>query len=517
MGLFPPGSVGWLLSNEIRIAMRGWSGKGGRSVFRQNLRLILIAVMLVGFGGFGGWQVAGLLVRHPPQASPLLFLGIEAGMGFIFMLMISQSLTLSAQAFYERNDLDLLLSSPLPPARVLTVRAVGIAVLAGALYLALASCLVIPLAIRGAYGWLSVYLVIADLALLATALGLLLAMALFRILGPRRTRVVSQVLAAVLGSGAFLLSQLRNFLPKAQWNALLARFTRLSGVGYDVAAPYAWPARAFLGELLPLAAVTLVCVGAFALVTGALGRRFGSDAASAAGISEAAGPSRRRTGQADRLRFAGGPLRTLVRKDTRLLLRDPWLLSQMLLQMLYFVPLGFLVLRNVQTGGEAVLAIAAPLAFLAGQLAGNLTWVMVSAEDSPELIASAPIAPSATLRAKLLVALTPVAVLAAGPLAVMAWAAPLKGLYAALCCVGACVTASLINLWYAKPANRKDMMRRRNSSGLMGIVEVVLLLGWGATSYLAMGGFVWAVMPPVVIGVSLLLLRRPMRYGVVVA
>ena len=510
MRLFPPGSIAWLLVHEVRVAIRGFTLRKGQ---RWPWRLPLALTVMGGFAGWGGWMLSGVIAgRHLPE-HPMLFLGLELGMAVLFTLMLAQTLTLSAQAFFERNDLDLLLSSPIAPARVLTVRTLGIAVTASLLYLMLASALLIPLALRGDVRWLAIYVVVLDLALLASAAGLGLAMTLMRILGPRRTRMVSQVLAALIGASAFLAGQSRNMMSRDQWRDLTGRFGGdLQRTAYDVHALYSWPARAVLGDPLPLLAVTAVCGAAFWAVTVAAGRRFGADAAAAAGVSlSGAGPTRRRAAAADNLRFAGGPLRTLARKDWRLLVRDPWLLSQMLLQMLWFIPLGFVVARALK--GELAAAAAAPIVFLTGQLAGNLAWVVVSAEDSPELIISAPIDGRQVVRAKLLVALTPVAVISAVPLLVLSALQPLAGLAAALCCVGAWASVGLINVWYARPAKRKEMMRRQKTGGgLMGVVEMLVLFAWAGTALLAAFGQPWALIPPVIIAGLLFMLRRPTVY-----
>ena len=511
-GVSAPGSAPWLLRHEIRLAWRGFTSRPGGGNTRW-VRLGLAALVIGGTGSWLGWMGSGYIARHPVQLTPLICIGFEVGLLYLSTLMLAQALTFATQAFYERNDLDLLLSSPLPPHRVLRVRALGIAATSSAIYVFLASALVIPLLLRGVFNWLAVYLVIADAALLATALGLLLAMAMFRVLGARRTRVVSQVLAALIGASAFLMLQARNILPRAEWSRLVARFSRLQSVGYDPHAIYAWPARAVLGDPLPLAAVTVFCIAAFWVVTAAVGRRFATDAAAAAGVGhtgEAQG--RRRAAGADRMRFSGSALTALARKDARLLIRDPWLISQMLLQLLYFVPLGFLIWRNA--GGNLVAVAAVPVVFLTAQLAGNLTWVVVSAEDAPELIVSAPVAGPRILQAKLLVALGPVAVLAAVPLAVLAAASPVGALTTAACAVGGCVTAALINVWYAKPAERKRMMRRRSQSGLMGVAETLLILAWAAVSFLLLNPptRLYGLGLALAAAAALVVLRRPTVY-----
>ncbi len=496
----------------MRLAWRGFTGRAGGGRTRWT-RLALAALIIGGAGGWVGWTAAGALARHPVRLTPLVAIGFEAGQGYLLTLMTAQALTFATYAFYERGDLDLLLSSPLPPRRVLTVRGLGIAAMTASLYLFLATALVVPAALHGLFAWLALYVVIADLALLATALGLALAMALFRVLGARRTRVVSQVLAALIGASAFLLLQARNLLPRAQWDRIVARLGRFRGEGYDPHAVYAWPARAVLGEPPPLLAVTAAAVAVFALVTAAVGRRFAADAAAAAGVGhtgEAAGA--RRAAGAARMRFSGSALTALARKDARLLIRDPWLISQLAMQVLYILPLAFLLWRNA--GSNLVAAAAPPLVFLTAQLAGNLTWVVVSAEDAPELIVAAPVTGARVLQAKLLVALGPVAVLALAPLAVIAWTSPAGAATAAACAVAASVSAALMNVWYAKPASRRQVMRRRNQSGLMGVAETLLILTWAATSFLLLHAPTrWLGLGVALLATAVLaVLRRPTVY-----
>ena len=508
---FPVGSIPWLLAHELRVALRGASGTpGGRS---RSIRLGIALVVGVGVASFLGWKASAMLAGRPAPEVPLFYLALDAGLFGLLTLMLAQTLTQSTQAFFVRNDLDLLLSSPISPARVLTVRSIGVAATASLLYFILSSALIIPLLIRGDPRGLALYLVLADVALLATAMGLTLAIALFRVLGPKRTRVVSQVLAALIGASVFLLAQARNFVGREQWGRIVDGLQRSAGrSGFDDHALYAWPARAVMGEPLPLALMTGVCVGVFWIAAAGVGRRFGADAAAAAGVPLSGGAqSKRRALLADELRFTGGPLRTLARKDWRLLIRDPWLLSQMLLQALWFIPLGFVVVRALHSDMTA--AAAAPIVFLTGQLAGNLAWVIVSAEDSPELIISAPIDGRAVVRAKLLVALAPVAAVAVIPLLVLAALDPWSALVAAVCCPAAWISVGLMNVWYAKFGKRREMMRRqRSGGGLMALVEMLVLFGWAGTAGVGAFGLPWAAIPPMIILGVLFLLRRPTVY-----
>ena len=73
-------------------------------------------------------------------------------------------------------------------------------------------------------------------------------------------------------------------------------------------------------------------------------------------------------------------------KEHRLIVRDPWLLSQMLLQVIYTLPIVVLLVRNGGVTGSLVVALPPALVVIAAQLSGTLAWVALSAEDAPEFL-----------------------------------------------------------------------------------------------------------------------------------
>jgi ABC-2 type transport system permease protein len=109
--------------------------------------------------------------------------------------MLSSALKASVMALFERGDLDLLLSSPLSSRSIFTVRLLGVVMSGAALYLFLFGPLVHVGVALGQFGWIGVYVTIATTATLMACLGMLLTLALVRVLGARRTRVLAQVLA----------------------------------------------------------------------------------------------------------------------------------------------------------------------------------------------------------------------------------------------------------------------------------------------------------------------------------
>jgi ABC-2 type transport system permease protein len=105
---------------------------------------------------------------------PLIVLldGIAA---LLFTLMLSTALLQATTAFYGRGDLDLLLSSPLPHARILRIRWAGIIISVASLFGIMVTPILVPFIILDRWQTVGIYCVDLALALAATATGLLVA------------------------------------------------------------------------------------------------------------------------------------------------------------------------------------------------------------------------------------------------------------------------------------------------------------------------------------------------------
>lgn len=498
---FKPASTLWLLAHEIRLNWRGFKAGRKRSGPGALIAFAILGVMALIGGIFLGLGVRGVEVPLVPMAVVIADLVLAV----ILTLMLSTTLAASADALYERGDLDLLFSSPLAPRKVLFVRALGLAVNAGLWFMLPAVLLLTPSIVLGHYAWAGVFLVLAAAALGASGIGLLLAMALFALIGPRRTRTVAQVMAALIGAAFFLASQYRNLMGEKASQSLFARIALEAKDGRIKPPPFAdLPLRAALGEPLPLLVLVVIGAGIFLLAANVLGRRFADAAAATQGAETrkaAKGPTRA---------FAAGAFQATVRKELRLISRDAALLSQVLLRVLYLLPIAFAMARAAShLPAWALAAPAAAVTLMAGQVAGSLVWITVSAEDTPDLLAISPTPMRVLRQAKLTAALAPVAILLVVPIAVLAWFAPLAALWTA---IGAALTAwctGLIGIWRQKPGKRADFRRRRSASFLAALAElaVAFLIG-GATALAVAGGFVWAVLPLIVAGALMMALRR---------
>ena len=138
----------------------------------------------------------------PPGLPALLATG---GLAFCFLFMVSRSLNGIVQVLYTRADLDLLLSSPVAPKSIIGVRVFTVALTVTLEVGMLAWPFANMFMLFGMLAWSKLYVLLPALGMLATTLGVVLALTLFRLLGPRTTRLVGQVLAALVGIGIFLL------------------------------------------------------------------------------------------------------------------------------------------------------------------------------------------------------------------------------------------------------------------------------------------------------------------------
>jgi ABC-2 type transport system permease protein len=194
-------------------------------------------------------------------------------------------------------------------------------------------------------------------------------------------------------------------------------------------------------------------------------------------------------------------------KEHRLLWRDPWLISQIMLQALYTLPIGIVLWRHGGVVGAPGVAFGPMLVVIAGQLAGSLAWLALSAEDAPDFLATAPATRGELDRAKLTAILMPVALFMGAPLLGLTWIAPFGGCAAILGSAGAAASGALLMLWRQAPARRGMVLRRHSQSKLVALGEHWLSLLWAcATAVAAFGSFA-CVAPLVLISLTLWLIR----------
>ena len=478
----PAADLAWFARHELRLAWREWiammtAGRKGRKRAALIGLCVLAAIMHL-----PAYAVIGRFADLQPPLDKSTLIVITATIFLAWALMLSQAIESVTRVFYARADLDLIMSSPVRLTNVFSVRIVAIALSVSAMALLLSTPFVDVLVIGGGVRWFAAYGVVAAIGLSATAVAIAVTILLFRLIGPSRTRLVAQIIAAIIGAGFVIALQVAAILSYGT----LSRFAVLTsdaaaGFAPDVDSIVWWPARAALGDgeaLLLLLAGGLFLLGAVMAVFSA------SFAGTAARVSANATPNRRdaRT----KAFLSRGFAATGAAAEGIRAAGDPWLVSQTLMQLLYLLPPALLLWRSFADSSLAIVLITPVIVMAAGQLAGGLAWLTTSGEDAADLVASAPLPASRVIRAKIEVVLIAIGVIFAPLVVALLFASPLQAAVTAVGVIVASASATAIQLWFRVQARRSQFRRRQTSSRLATFAEAFSSIGWAATAVLAL-------------------------------
>jgi ABC-2 type transport system permease protein len=488
-----PGTAVWFARHESRLAWRDWLSMitAGR---RERLRRVVIAILVFAvFMHFVAYWMVGRYADASVDTSMLVT--ITASILLSWLLMISQAMESMTRAFYARSDLDLILASPVAAQRLFAVRIATVAISVALMAIPLAAPFIDILIVRGGLRWMGAYGLIVAMGAAAAAFAVGFTVALFRIIGPKRTRLVAQVVAAVIGAAFVIGLQVAAILSYGT----ISRVSVLQSSAVLTHAPdfgsiVWWPARAAMGDWLALIGVLAVSFALLVVAIALVSPRFGEYATAAAG---AAASSVSQSGGQSAFKKTS-PRRALRRKEWTLLRRDPWLVSQTFMQMLYLIPPAVLLWRSFDDGNGAYNLLVPVLVMAAGQLAGGLAWLAISGEDAPDLVATAPVPASFILRAKVEAVLGVIAVVFAPMVAVLAMLSPWHALIASGGIIIATTAATAIQLWFRSQAKRSQFRRRQVSSRVATFTEAFSSIGWAATAAVASVSLVLAIAPALI-------------------
>lgn len=500
-----PGSLGWLVLHDLMLTWRRFRSVFGALPPRKVT--VIVACAFVAFHllsipvaqWFATTQPGGANARHyyPAMASAVLF---------VMPWLVSQAMTSTARALYTRNDLDLLLSSPLPPRFVLAARALAI----GCESIGSVAIFVIPIAnvnaLFGGWHWLAVYPALIAMGLFSTSAGIVLTLLLFRIAGPRRTRMLTQIVATIIGAAFIFTLQALNVMPEGTREAIVSAIENPGNSLLYNRDGWLWlPVRAATGEGAALVMWCSIAVIAFTATALVLGERFAISAVQSAGAAASVRARRSRP-----LKFRRGLGRALRLKEWRLLGRDPWLVSQILLQVVYTLPVSIVIWRSQGPNGSMAISVAPAVVVIASQIAASLAWLTISSEDAPEFLATAPVTRKTIEWRKLEAIALPLACFLAAPLAALAFSSLELALYTGLFAAGAAASTAFLNFWHPMPGRRVAVLRRHSQSKLVAVLEHLLALLWAVAMVLAVLGSLYAV---TVLGLIALLLwvNRPRK------
>jgi ABC-2 type transport system permease protein len=470
---------------------------GGRWRLRSVLTTFLTAMVLFHLLAYA--IVSGHADVTAASGSATL-VAVTGSLVLSFFLMLSQALEQVTRLFYARGDLELFKASPVPLDRVLALRVAAIAAATTCMALVVAAPVLDILIAQGGIRWAAGFGVAAAGGLATSGLALILAAILFDTLGPRRTRLAAQIASAIVGS-VFIIGIQAVAIFSIGTLSTQAFFQSAMVVEHAPAADsLLWiPARAVLGDGAALLVTFTVGLLLLAIPMFLLSRRLGDYALAAAGVVHG---DRTRRGAA--WGFARAGARSMLRrKEWALLLRDPWLASQSLMQLLYLIPSGLLLWRCYGGSQGASVVLAPVLTMAAGQLGGGLAWLAVCGEDAPDLIATAPIAPRLQLVAKIESVLIAIFVVFSPFLLGLIGLSWQVALMVAAGIGFSALSATMIQIWFRAQASRRHFRRRQTSSRIATFAEALSSVSWAGAAAIAAGGS-WLAIGPAIVAILVL-------------
>jgi hypothetical protein len=249
-----PGTVVWFARHEFRLAWRDWLAMmtAGRRTRVRTLAIVLAMLALLMHAV--AFALVSRLAEMAPDKTMLVF--ITGSMLMMWSLLLSHAMEQVARAFYARSDLELLLSSPAETRTVFSVRLGAIAVSVMTTAVLISAPFINVLAAQGGARWLIAYATVLAIGAAAAAIATILTAALFETIGPKQTRLIAQIVAAVIAAGFVIALQFAVIASTGTMSRLaLLASEPIVAMAPDAGSMVWWPARAVLGDAGALAMV----------------------------------------------------------------------------------------------------------------------------------------------------------------------------------------------------------------------------------------------------------------------
>ena len=238
----------WLASHEIRLGWRDWAAMITVGHRRRNSTVAIALIVFVGYMHVLAYSIVhryALAGVAPDSATLIMTTGI---MLLAFSPLVAQAIELVTRVFYSRSDLDLILTSPISLSKVFAVRISRIAAEISLFAMLLAMPFVDVLLVLGGARWLIAYGAVAAMGPVAAALAVALTIGLFRAIGAKRTRLIAQIVAAVIGAAFVVGLQIVAILSYGSLSLSPLQSAWLIAHVPNADSALWWPARALLGD-----------------------------------------------------------------------------------------------------------------------------------------------------------------------------------------------------------------------------------------------------------------------------
>lgn len=506
--LHKPGTASWLIRNNIRTRLRSKSSASRLQATGRNIVLLLLLGYAI--AELGGRIARALAVLDGDYEYPPYLLNAGIMLSAFAISLLGSSLISAYSVFTDRDDLDLLLASPLPPQRILTAR-----LLQSAYGAALTTTLIGTIA----YGYSIVtvdirfaliFPVLMSFMLINLAVSFVIARCLLLWFGLRRGRTIAMVAGFVVLICGVLVFQINSMISSQSGKAILAE---TFGPGFEpsLIALLTPIGRLAFGQGAETLVLSGVAVAVFMGVGAFFWDRFAADAALMAGQSQHI-PGGRKT---SKIKFRHAILMATIIKEWRSMLRDPFVMVQVATPLVSLIPMAIAIWSLNQPSavlkgqglpeGTLSIIIGFLVVMFGGQVAGTLAWTAASIEEAGDLLLSSPADGGKLFWSKALATAIPSFVFLALSMMIIGLSDPLAALLGlgvgsiGLACVGA------VEFLRPRPARRVKMTQRPDRSVISIILGALFSLLWATAAAMVIGGQGFWSLIPMSIGIAALI------------
>ncbi|CAN1552149.1 hypothetical protein MCEMIH15_02218 [Caulobacteraceae bacterium] len=498
--LFVPGSILWLARHQIRLSWRlGRLGKKMPSWVKPVFTILFVAFLSFSMG-------YGIAKTFEAAAGDYKQISSLAGAVILTLMIsgISMNLMGSFMTITEKGDLDLLLSSPIPPHRFVAARLISSAWRGFCIYAGFATIFFGASIVMISPMFASIYVVVAGFAILDAALTYMIArqaLLWFGLRNGRRATITLGAVGVMVGLIGYQMvsssGSLGRLAAKADDpNAILVL---LHDWIVQLTSNLSWLGGTILGDWLG----ALVFLVAGAVVSAAVlhfaGKRYDQDVAFLNGQNDHALHKARK---AHAQQFRRPALVMVFHKEWLSLTRDPLFVSQLIVPLFTMVPfLGFVwnAMTNPQEQSEMAPVMGAMFAaitvFNVTMLTSSLAWLTASVEEARDLLQASPLDPKIILQGKVLAASGPAIIELFIVSALVAWAWPVAALTILVMGTATCAGACVIEFSRPRPTKRPKMTQRPDRSLVTVLFGLGLGILWACAAGLAAANILWWLLP----------------------
>jgi ABC-2 type transport system permease protein len=457
-----------LLVHEMSI---NWRSLG----FSPRMQVVL-GLLMTGYVALSFWfAING--IEESIEPTPYFYIMILLGSIAMLTFNLSGAMRATQNSLYEHADLELLLTSPASPQRVIMAKLAGISVSMLTFNVIFVFPLLIPIALIKNPNLLGLPILMIAIAVFATCMGLGLTLLVVRLIGARAARKAIQIVSAVTAASVFIGSQFAVHAGEGEKSGFQSLYDWCLHYGIGATGITSLPGRAGFGDLLALGAIVLsVCI-IFVFTSFALQKRFMNSLQTAGNH----GSPRKNRNQNIAQHFSNNFGWMIIKKEILLMLRDPALIFNLLLQLIFLIPL-ILGLAKITSLFMVIPGAAFLSVFGSGKLIGDITGIAITGEDAPDLLTVAPRTAKQILRLKLLAVL-----IMGGPLMLiipllLVTKSPTAALITTLFTAVVAMITAAIELKFSKTSTRRKFSGRKAGSTLANLLNLFVSFFMGGVA-----------------------------------